>query len=78
MAIEKKVFMLKSAGGNVLYKWSPNPNDLSKKQSTGRPFYCDAVAGSQGQDWITTYVYNLEVVNHEQAHFAYVECGYIE
>jgi len=70
--------MLKSSGPGDLYKWSPNPNNLSKKQSTGRPFYCDAVANSQGQDWVVTYVYNLEVVNHQQAHFAYVECGYIE
>ncbi len=78
MALGKKVFLQKSVGGQ-LYKWSPLPNDLSKKPSTGgKPFYCDATPGSQGQDWITTYVYNLEVVNYEQAHFAYVECDYIE
>jgi len=77
MAIGKKVFTQKSVGG-LIYKWSPNPNDLSKKPSEQRPFYCDAAAGSQGQDWVTTYVYNLEVVNSQQAHFAYVECDYIE
>lgn len=77
MAQNKKIFLQKSVGG-LLYKWSPNPNDLSKKPSISRPFYCDAVAGSQGQDWITTYVYNLEVVNSQQAQFAYVECDYIE
>lgn len=78
MAIGKKVFIQKSVGGQLL-KWSPQPNDFSKKNtSNGKPFYCDAVAGSQGQDWITTYVYNFEVINYEQAHFAYVECGYVE
>ena len=77
MAQDRKIFLQKSVGG-LLYKWSPIPNDLSKKPDTGRLFYCDAVAGSQGQDWITKYVYNLEVVNSQQAHFAYVECDYIE
>jgi hypothetical protein len=47
-------------------------------KNNNAPFYCDAVAGSQGQDWITTYMYNLEVVNSQQAHFAYVECDYIQ
>ncbi len=77
MALGKKIFLQKSVGG-LLYKWSPNPTDLTKKPSQGRPFYCDASAGSQGQDWVVTYMYNLEVVNFEQAHFAYVECDYIE
>ena len=77
MALGKKIFLQKSVGG-LLYKWSPNPIDLTKKPSQGRPFYCDASAGSQGQDWVVTYMYNLEVVNFEQAHFAYVECDYIE
>jgi hypothetical protein len=82
MALGKKVFLQKSVGG-LLYKWSPNPNNYSKNQSSKsqsseKPFYCDAVAGSQGQDWITRYVYNLEVVNSQQAHFAYVECDYVQ
>jgi hypothetical protein len=78
MALGKKVFIQKSVGGQ-LYKWSPQPNDFSKKSKTNEtPYYCNAVAGSQGQDWITTYVYNLEVVNSQQAHFAYVECDYIQ
>ena len=78
MALGQKVFIQKSVGGQ-LYKWSPQPNDFSKKmKSNNAPFYCDAVAGSQGQDWITTYMYNLEVVNSQQAHFAYVECDYIQ
>jgi hypothetical protein len=78
MALGQRVFLQKSVGGQ-LYKWSPQPNDFSKKKKNDNaPFYCDAVAGSQGQDWITTYMYNLEVVNSQQAHFAYVECDYIQ
>jgi hypothetical protein len=81
MALSNKVFIQKSVGG-LLYKWSPTPNNFSKNKSNNkqnqRPFYCDAISGSQGQDWITTYVYNLEVVNSKQAHFAYVECDYVE
>ncbi len=77
MALGKKTFLQKSVGGQ-LYKWSPQPNNVSKKQSTERPFYCNAIVGSQGQDWITTYMYNLEVINYEQARLAYAECGYVE
>ena len=82
MAQNRKIFLQKSVGGLFLYKWSPNPIEITKKTQTGRendrPFYCNATPGSQGQDWITTYVYNLEVVNSQQAHFAYVECDYVE
>jgi hypothetical protein len=60
--------------------WSPTPNDFSKKPSGNiqKPFYCDAVGGSQGQDWVSTYVYELLVVNNETKRLAYVECDYIQ
>lgn len=80
MALGKKVFIQKSYG-NQLYKWSPSPISFDKKTQTGqisKPFFCDATAGSQGQDWVTTYVYNLTVVNSQQKHEAYVACDYVE
>ncbi len=76
----KKIFIQKSYG-NQLYKWSPLPNNFSNKKDAGKtskPFFCNATAGSQGEDWITTYVYDLVVVNSQQKHLAYVECDYVE
>jgi hypothetical protein len=83
MALGKPVFTNKTYGAQ-LYKWSPLPSDRantkanSNSNSNKRPFYCTAIAGSQGQDWITTYCYDLIVINSQQEHLAYVECNYVE
>lgn len=77
MSLGKKVFTNKTYGAQ-LYKWSPLPSNKPKMGGKEKPFYCTAVAGSQGQDWITTYSYNLIVVDSQQQHSAYVECDYVE
>ena len=79
MGLGKKVFTLKS-GGFDLYKWSPLPNDITKKKSVAgaKPYFCNATAGSQGQDWISTYSYNMLVINSQQERIAYVECDYVQ
>jgi hypothetical protein len=77
MALGKPIFTLKTYGAQ-LYKWSPESSD-KKVVKTQRPFYCNATANSQGQDWITTYVYDIVVsANGEQQKSAYVACGYVE
>lgn len=73
----KRIFTLKTYGSK-LYKWSPPQNNKLKKTKKGRPFYCDAKAGSQGQDWISTYTYETIVVDGILQKLAYVECGYSE
>ncbi len=77
MALGKPVFTNKTYGAQ-LYKWSPLPSDKPRANTNKRPFYCTAIPGSQGQDWITTYSYDLIVVNSQQEHSAYVECDYVE
>jgi hypothetical protein len=77
MSLGKKVFTNKTFGAQ-LYKWSPLPSDKPKNNAPQKPFYCTAIAGSQGQDWISTYSYNLVVVNGQQERLAYVECDYVE
>jgi hypothetical protein len=78
MAIEKKVFTAKTYGAQ-LYKWSPIPSDKKVNRRNEKPFYCNALPNSQGQDWITTYVYNINVTPEgEQQRLAYVACDYVE
>ena len=74
---KKKVFTEKTFGAQ-LYKWSPIPTDKQKVKGRIKPFYCTAVSGSQGQDWISTYSYDILVINGQQGRIAYVECDYVE
>lgn len=81
MAINKKVFV--QSKGSGLYLWSPDaPNYSSKVDNinakNNRPTYCNAIGGSQGEDWITTYVYNTAIIDYRQTRLAYVECDYVE
>jgi hypothetical protein len=80
----KKVFVLKQFTSDI-YKWSPGCPDFSRKKlhdnrGSGKknPVLCTAVAGSQGQDFVTTYVYDTAIIDYQQARLAYVECDYVE
>jgi hypothetical protein len=66
--------------GNFLYTWSPEtPTYNNKTRNTSdKKSYCNALPGSQGQDWICTYVYDISVLNGEQQRLAYVECDYVK
>lgn len=82
MGLGKNFFINKNAGSTV-YKWAPQPNEFQKNSDTigkqvDKKDYCDATPGSQGEDWITRYVYNNELINYTQARIAYVECDYVE
>jgi hypothetical protein len=79
MGLGKKVFVRKGAGPN-LYKWSPIPNNFERKPAVNsrRNYFCDARPNTQGQDWISTYSYNVVLVNNEQQRVAYVACDYVE
>jgi hypothetical protein len=65
-----------------LYTWTPDRS--IKKTNLQSPkvknSFCNATAGSQGEDWITTYVYTSTInkFNGLVVHSAYVECGYVE
>jgi hypothetical protein len=78
MAFKKQQFTIKTYGAQ-LYKWSPTPSDKKIIAKSQKPFYCNATPNSQGQDWISTYSYNIFVTpNGQQERLAYVECGYVE
>jgi hypothetical protein len=64
---------------NYLYTWTPQAPKYNKiKNTDDKKSYCDALPGSQGQDWICTYVYDISVFNGEQERLAYVECDYVK
>jgi hypothetical protein len=66
--------------GNYLYTWCPEQPTYNKgkNNNNNNNNYCNALPGSQGQDWICTYVYDLSVVNGMQQRLAYVECDYVK
>lgn len=74
---EKKVFTLKTFDAK-LYKWSPIPFEYKRLAKTKRPFFCNATPFSQGQDWISTYSFDVIVVDYKQERSAYVACDYVE
>ena len=78
MAFGKPTFTLKTYGAQ-LYKWSPETSTTKKTVRAEKPFYCNATAGSQGQDWVTSYSYNIAVSPvGQQERLAYVACDYVE
>lgn len=74
----KKVFTRKPYTG-FLYKWAPETDvKRAAKNPNTQKYFCTATPGSQGEDWICNYVYNLVIVNGQQVRLAYVECDYVE
>lgn len=76
-APKKNVFVRKTGGFDV-YKWSPQPNNFQRKAQPPKPVYfCTAKAGTQGEDNVTTYVYNVIIVDGAINKIAYVACNYV-
>tara|TARA_R110000772_G_scaffold17946_1_gene49772 strand:+ start:23875 stop:24141 length:267 start_codon:yes stop_codon:yes gene_type:complete len=81
---KKNVFVRKNSGtkGGKLYKWSPK--DTQKKINTKNEepivkgvYYCTTPPGSQGNDLITTYVYDPIIIDGRLVRLAYVQCDYV-
>jgi hypothetical protein len=63
---------------SYLYSWSPDKGVSKNAKQSGVQYYCTATPFSLGQDWISTYCYNLVVVDGEQQRLAYVACDYVQ
>jgi hypothetical protein len=64
-----------------IYKWTPKEYDPKTKLigKSNKKVLCTAEPGSQGEDFITTYVYKLSYIPNNVEHkYAYVECDYVE
>lgn len=72
----KNRYARKSYGS--VYRWSPD-RSIKKTGSVRNDFTlgCSAVPGSLGEDWDTSYVYDVEVIDGITHKIAYVECGYV-
>ena len=78
----QKVFVRKSGADGVgLYKWSPGSSDKKaiKNSAIGvSNYFCSAPLGSQGNDFIVTYTYDVVIVGGQVERHAYVQCDYVE
>jgi hypothetical protein len=78
----KKTFIRKPADGGFKYKWSPVegvPKNQNPRAERRVKRYCDATPLSQGEDWITGYVYKKVLDPSSGEHrYAYVECDYVK
>ena len=64
---------------SYIYKWCPDEPTFTKiKSNKGQKRICTAIAGSQGDDFSCTYVYNISIVDGQQQRLAYVECDYVQ
>lgn len=69
-----------------LYTWDPLSYDKKVRRdigmnaaSGGKKYFCNAVPYSQGEDWVTTYVYNVFVTPETVVQrIAYVACDYVQ
>ena len=80
MSIQKRGCCSLKTYGNYIYSWCP---DKTKNKPTGigvgvNKNYCTAIPYSQGEDWVTTYSYNLTTINGKVERLAYVACDYVK
>jgi hypothetical protein len=80
MAVGKPTFLQAKTYNSQVFVWSPGSDNkkVNPKNENKRPYFCNATYRSQGQDWVTSWTYDLLVVNYIQERSAYVECGYAE
>jgi hypothetical protein len=78
MGLQGKIFARKSSQ-NSLYKWAPQTSLTDKQLKNATPtLSCTATPGSNGQDFLTDYVYTSTYINGIEHRYAYVECGYVQ
>lgn len=66
-----------------LYTWSPetgvyHKNKGHKENHSTNKNFCNATDGSQGEDWFTTYDYNIVISSGAIERIAYVACDYVQ
>lgn len=74
---KKNRYVRKSYG--ELYSWCADKTIKKSNKSPVNIFTlgCTAVAGGRGEDWNTSYVYDVNLVDGITHKIAYVECDYV-
>jgi hypothetical protein len=76
----KKIFGRNPTRGYV-YQWQPQDDKTKLGKDVGKlkgNVGCDATPYSQGDDYITTYTYNVYLVGSVVHKLAYVACDYVK
>jgi hypothetical protein len=77
----RKTFIRKTGTGNntQIYRWTPFEfNKKLNKPDDTTGFFCVTNFGTQGNDFIVTYSYNIVFINGKETRTAYVQCDYWE
>lgn len=62
-----------------LYTWTPFEDNGKAKKKTNQPnLFCNAKPNTNGEDFVTTYVYDQENINGVIHKYGYVECDYVQ
>jgi hypothetical protein len=81
MALNKKERIFgRTPYGRTVYSWQPDTSINKNTRNSGRINLegCTAIPYSQGEDYVTTYMYQIEIVNGLARRFAYVACDYVQ
>lgn len=88
MGLGPKVFLRKNGTqkGGRLYKWSPDTSNKKNRRksnqvsgaATNPNYFCVAAAGTQGNDFKTTYSYIVVILDGIAKRHAYVQCDYVQ
>jgi hypothetical protein len=80
MPVQKRGCYTVKTYTSELYTWCPDRSIYKAPQGGGKNNrFCNATPFSQGQDWISTYSYNVVVAQNGQVErLAYVECDYVQ
>ena len=66
---------------NFMYGWCPDKEEFKKEQGCNQrdvKRFCNAKPFTLGEDWIVTYVYNIDISGGVGKRIAYVACDYVE
>ena len=84
MKNKRGTYVVKQYDAN-LYTWSPERGVYNKHTTGGNrqvqqqnKNFCNATGGSQGEDWFTTYDYNINITTGSIERIAYVACDYVQ
>ena len=81
MSLKGKRVFYRTPDTAFQYKWAPENfrKEIKPNKFKVREFpKCEALPGTQGEDWTVDFVYKLVITDGQEHHYAYVECDYVK